>query len=59
MEECDEALMDFIVATEVGKFPPKLLKVWYGADAEADSGTGHGGSGFITVCFFSVCVVIF
>ena len=23
MEECDQAVMDFLAATEVGKFPPK------------------------------------
>jgi hypothetical protein len=23
IEECDRAVMDFLVATEVGKFPPK------------------------------------
>jgi len=33
--------------------------VWYGADAEADSGAGSGGSGFISCRFFSVCLSIF
>jgi len=27
-EEWDQALMDFLVATEVGKFPPKWMAVW-------------------------------
>jgi len=24
IEECDQAVMDFLAATEVGKFPPKV-----------------------------------
>jgi len=28
LEECDEAVMNFLVATEVGKLPPKSLDVW-------------------------------
>ena len=25
MEECDQAVMDFLAATEVGKFPPRSM----------------------------------
>jgi len=27
MERCDQAVMDFLAATDIGKFPPKLLDV--------------------------------
>jgi hypothetical protein len=30
MEECDQAVVDFLAATEVGKFPPKGMAVWSG-----------------------------
>jgi len=30
MEQCDEALVDFLAATEVGRFPPKSIAVWSG-----------------------------
>jgi hypothetical protein len=26
MEKCDQAVMDFLAATDVGKFPPKLAE---------------------------------
>jgi len=26
MEGCDQAVMDFLAATDVGKFPPKLAE---------------------------------
>jgi hypothetical protein len=26
MEKCDKAVMDFLAATEVGKFPPKRVE---------------------------------
>ena len=28
IEECDQAVMDFLSATDVGKFPPKWTTVW-------------------------------
>jgi len=51
MVECDQAVVDFLVATEVGKFPPRFW--WYRAGSEADSGTGGGGSGLLSVLLFS------
>jgi len=54
MEECDQAMTDILAATEVWKFLPRWLEVGYGADSEADSGVGSGGSGYISFCFFSV-----
>jgi len=28
MEECDRAVVDFLAATDFGKFPPKRMAVW-------------------------------
>jgi len=55
MEECDQAVVDFLAATEVGKFRPSEWR--YGAGAEADSGVGGGGNGFIS--FLSIYLSIF
>jgi len=59
IEDCDQVMLDMLVATEVGKFAPKWLQAECGADPEADSGAGSGGSGFISFRFFSVCLSIF
>jgi len=36
-------------------YDDKMGYLWDGADAEADSGVGSGGSGFISCCCFFVC----
>jgi len=44
MEECDQAVVDFLGLLRSGSSRPNEWR--YGAGAEADSGAGGGGNGF-------------
>jgi len=57
IEGCDQAVVDFLAATAVGKFPPKSMAVWSGHRA-LSSGAGGGGNGFISL-YLSICNLSF
>jgi len=59
VEECDQAVMDLLEATEVGKFPPKCMTVWRRRRGWLRRGGGSDGGlyRFLFVPFlFSPCV---
>lgn len=61
IKECDQAVMNFLVATEVGKFLHKWMTVWYYVGVKANSGMRGGGSGIYirSVLLLLSCAFLF
>ena len=58
MEECDQAVVDFLASTEVGKFPPKRLEVWSARRGRLRCGERRQWAYIFSFLFFSVLVYL-